>query len=247
MRSITTLSLLSFLALLIGQIHAICIPGDPNCGPPKTFVGREISLEASEYTNYYLRHKNVNQVWVDSYNPLPDTELLSNLGLIGPGVAQSNTCFQTMAAMCSTGNASNLNEAVSVNDASYTVVSGLCGITGTVSFQSVNFPTNYLRQQNLMLYLMPPSTGDTTYNNDACFYQRTSLLQPVPVNGSSFESVSNPGYFIRNSNFRVIISPTTDPAPFTADATWIVQDSLRNQGLQLMVPNGTTSFNHAHN
>ena len=35
----------------------------------------------------------------------------------------------------------------------YSVVEGLCGVAGTISFRSVSFPTMYLRHQNCKVYL----------------------------------------------------------------------------------------------
>ena len=53
----------------------------------------------------------------------------------------------------------------------YSVVEGLCGVAGTVSFRSVAFPTMYLRHQNYKIYLHAKDSSDL-YKSDACFFPR---------------------------------------------------------------------------
>ena len=60
----------------------------------------------------------------------------------------------------------------------YSVVEGLCGVAGTVSFRSVAFPTMYLRHQNFKIYLHAKDSSDL-YKSDACFFPRYNKYFPV--------------------------------------------------------------------
>ena len=53
----------------------------------------------------------------------------------------------------------------------FKVVQGLCGVAGTVSFESVVRPGKFLRHQNYEIKLHS-SQNTTLYKNDACFYPR---------------------------------------------------------------------------
>lgn len=53
----------------------------------------------------------------------------------------------------------------------HVVSPGLCGLPGTISFQSVSIPSNYLRQRFFVIN-EDPFCNSTLYKRDACFYQR---------------------------------------------------------------------------
>ena len=53
----------------------------------------------------------------------------------------------------------------------FKVVQGLCGVAGTISFESVVRPGNFLRHQNFKIYLHNRVNSDL-YRSDACFFPR---------------------------------------------------------------------------
>ena len=53
----------------------------------------------------------------------------------------------------------------------FRVVEGLSGVAGTISFQSVAFPTMFLRHQNFEIFLHDRDSSDL-YRKDASFFPR---------------------------------------------------------------------------
>ncbi len=104
-------------------------------------------------------------------------------------------------------------------DEQWRIVPGLADPTG-VSFQSVNFPTRYLRQSSFALVLNP-SDNTAAFRNDATFHRVAGFADPQ---WASFRSHSFPDRFIRHSNFVLRIDPITasSPAVDRQDATFHV-------------------------
>jgi hypothetical protein len=105
-------------------------------------------------------------------------------------------------------------------DEQWRMVPGLADAAG-VSFQSVNFPTMYLRQSNLALVL---STNDNSaaFRGDATFYRVAGFADAT---WSSFRSFSVPGSFIRHFNFVLRLDPVT-----TSSTTVTKQDATFRVG-----------------
>ncbi|MFM9700778.1 glycoside hydrolase family 43 protein [Streptomyces europaeiscabiei] len=82
------------------------------------------------------------------------------------------------------------------------LVPGLADSTG-VSFQSVNFPTRYLRHYDYTLRL-DVNDGTSTFAGDATFYRTAGLADS---SWSSFRSYNYPTRYIRHSNYVLRIDP----------------------------------------
>jgi hypothetical protein len=86
-----------------------------------------------------------------------------------------------------------------------------------VSFQSVNYPTRYLRHYNYQLQL-DVNDGTTKFAQDATFYSTAGLADS---SWTSFRSYNYPTRYIRHFDYVLRIDPistTTD----RADATFSV-------------------------
>lgn len=82
-----------------------------------------------------------------------------------------------------------------VDDKQWEMVTGLADPNG-ISFESVNFPGQYLRHSTNELVL--DSVSNSSQQGDATFYIRDGLAD---VGWISFESYNVPGYYIRHSNY----------------------------------------------
>ncbi|MFC8672644.1 glycoside hydrolase family 43 protein [Streptomyces griseorubiginosus] len=81
---------------------------------------------------------------------------------------------------------------------------GLVG-TGTVSFESVNYPGYFLRHQNYDFQLVR-NDGSAQFAADATFRKVAGLADPT---WSSFESYNHPGYYIRHYAYQLRLDPVT--------------------------------------
>jgi hypothetical protein len=104
-------------------------------------------------------------------------------------------------------------------DQQWKMVPGLADSAG-VSFQSVNFPTMYLRHSNFAMVL---NTNDNsaTFKADATFYPVAGFADS---SWTSFRSYNNPDRYLRHSNFVLRIDPITSSSSTTdkQDATFRV-------------------------
>ncbi|WP_410818829.1 AbfB domain-containing protein [Micromonospora sp. 050-3] len=105
-------------------------------------------------------------------------------------------------------------------DATYAIRPGLAG-TGCYSFESVNFPGQYLRHQNSRVR-NSPDDGSALLRADATWCARTGLTGT----GVSLESYNFRGKYLRHYNSEVWLSNGTGgdayntPTLWTADSTW---------------------------
>ncbi|MGC4868352.1 AbfB domain-containing protein [Micromonospora sp. DT53] len=105
-------------------------------------------------------------------------------------------------------------------DATYTVRPGLAG-SGCYSFESVNFPGQYLRHQNSRVR-NSPDDGSALLRADATWCARTGLTGT----GVSLESYNFRGKYLRHYNAEVWLSngaggdAYNTPTSWTADSTW---------------------------
>ena len=106
------------------------------------------------------------------------------------------------------------------NDATYTVRAGLAG-SGCYSFESVNFPGQYLRHQASRVR-NSPDDGSALMRADATWCARTGLTG----GGVSLESYNFRGSYLRHYNSEVWLSNGAGgaaynaPGLWTADSTW---------------------------
>ena len=96
----------------------------------------------------------------------------------------------------------------------------------TASFQSVNYPGQFLRHQNFLGELTPLSSE--LDRKDATFVLRPGLSgTPGAV---SFESVNYPGQFLRHQNFRLKLNADDGTPLFRQDASFWPRSALAGQG-----------------
>jgi hypothetical protein len=111
-------------------------------------------------------------------------------------------------------------------DATFWVRPGLSN-SACYSFESRNFPSQYLRHRSLRVY-KEASTGGT-FNADATFCAKEGLSG----GGTSFESPNLPGYFLRHRNSEIWMDPSTTGGTFRDDATWNVVSPWWRSGADL--------------
>ncbi|PSL55868.1 glycosyl hydrolase family 43 [Saccharothrix carnea] len=99
-------------------------------------------------------------------------------------------------------------------DAQFRVMPGLAG-TGTVSFQSVNYPGYYLRHSNYD-FVLAADDGSATFRADATFRQVAGLANS---SWSSFQSYNHTDRYLRHYAYQLRLDPITD-ATGRADATF---------------------------
>jgi hypothetical protein len=115
-------------------------------------------------------------------------------------------------------------------DATFWVRPGLAD-SACYSFESRNYPGQYLRHRNYRVY----KEGDTggAFAGDATFCARPGLSGA----GTSLESQNMPGYFLRHRNGEIWMDQDTGGS-FTDDATWNVMSPWWRSGANL--PEGQT-------
>ena len=199
--------------------------------------GGGTSLEASNMPGYYLRHRNA-EVWMDpdtggSYRddatwivaggwwksgadlPVGSTR---SFRVTTPGY--DNRYLRHYDGLARTDVITTSNSITDRQDATFTVRAGLAE-SSCYSFESVNFPGQYLRHANYRLQ-KASSDGTTTFLQDATF-----CAQPGLTGGDvSLESYNYPGYYWRHYAEAVYIATNgggntwDNPNSFAADATW---------------------------
>ncbi|WP_306211268.1 AbfB domain-containing protein [Actinoplanes sp. RD1] len=201
--------------------------------------GGGTSLEASNMAGYYLRHRN-SEVWMDantggSFNDDATWTVSPALWKSGADLTVGqNRSFRVTTAgfdtrylrhrdgLARTDVITTASAATDRQDATFTVRAGLAN-DSCFSFESVNYPGQYLRHANYRLQ-KATNDGTTTFQQDATF-----CAQPALNGGSgtlSLESFNYPGYFWRHYGEAVYIATngggnTWDAAgSFAADATW---------------------------
>jgi hypothetical protein len=102
-------------------------------------------------------------------------------------------------------------------DAQFRVVPGLANASGSVSFESVNFPGYYLRHYAFD-FVLAANDGTSTFAGDATFRQVAGLAD---ASWSSFQSYNYPDRYIRHSNYLLKLETVTT-AQARADATFKV-------------------------
>lgn len=93
---------------------------------------------------------------------------------------------------------------------------GLCGTTGTVSFQCATHTKKYLRHQ-LHQMREDPFSDDDLYKKDACFILHKDKWFP---GHDAFESVNFPGFYIRHINLQLKLEKYKSVAQFEMDASF---------------------------
>jgi hypothetical protein len=201
--------------------------------------GGGTSLEASNMAGYYLRHRS-EEIWMDrntggSFTDDATWAVVTPLWRSGADLtAGQNRSFRVTTAgydtrylrhrdgLARTDVITTGSSLTDRQDATFIVRAGLAD-NSCYSFESVNFPGQYLRHANYRLQ-KASSDGTTTFQQDATF-----CAQPGLNGGSgnvSLESVDYPGYYWRHYAEAVYIATngggnTWDATgSYNADATW---------------------------
>ncbi|XVU25917.1 AbfB domain-containing protein [Actinoplanes sp. CA-054009] len=112
-------------------------------------------------------------------------------------------------------------------DATYWVRPGLSN-AACYSFESRNFPGQYLRHRSYRVYREANSGG--TFAADATFCGRPGLSGA----GTSLESANRPGYYLRHRSEEVWVDAPSGGS-FNDDATWAIGAPLWRSGADLTV------------
>ena len=113
-------------------------------------------------------------------------------------------------------------------DATFYVRPGLAD-GACYSFESRNFPGEYLRHRGYRVY-KEANDGGGTYNADATFCARPGLSG----GGTSLEASGLPGYYLRHRNAEIWLDQDTGGS-FADDATWNVVGPWWRSGADLAV------------
>ena len=113
-------------------------------------------------------------------------------------------------------------------DATFFVRPGLSD-SACYSFESRNFPGQYLRHRGHRVYKEAGSDG--TFRADATFCAREGLSG----GGTSFESPNLPGHYLRHRNAEIWMDARGTGASFADDATWNVVSPWWRSGVDLPV------------
>jgi autotransporter-associated beta strand protein len=103
-----------------------------------------------------------------------------------------------------------------------------------VSFELIDKPDRYLRQNNSGQIVMDLWTAGGTFNADATFYMQPGLASSPDV---SFGSYSPSGNFFRRSG-SLIYSQSGSGSSFNSDATWKTWTASKLLNLQIAPTNG---------
>jgi len=106
------------------------------------------------------------------------------------------------------------SSALDKNDASWIVRRGLAN-NSCVSFESRNFPGDFLRHSNFQLFRQPMD-GTPLFRADATFCPQAGKSGT----GTSFASFNFPTRFIRHFNNIVYIASNGGPNPFDSSTSW---------------------------
>jgi Alpha-L-arabinofuranosidase B (ABFB) domain/Glycosyl hydrolases family 2, sugar binding domain/Glycosyl hydrolases family 2 len=201
--------------------------------------GGGTSLEASNMAGYYMRHRNA-EVWMDqntggSYNDDATWNIVGawwksgadlpvgqrrSFRVTTPGY--ENRYLRHRDGLARTDVIDSGSSLTDRQDATFIVRAGFADPT-CYSFESVNFPGQYLRHASYRLQ-KSSNDGSTIFQQDATF-----CAQP-PLNGGSgnvsLESFNYPGYHWRHYAEAVYIAANgggntwDNPNLYNADATW---------------------------
>jgi hypothetical protein len=133
------------------------------------------------------------------------------------------------AAVTSVINASS--STTDKQDATFWVRRGLSN-SACYSFESRNFPGQYLRHRAFRVY-REANDGGVTYNADATFCARPGLSG----GGTSLEASNMAGYFMRHRNAEVWMDQNTGGS-YNDDATWNIVGAWWKSGADLPVGQG---------
>ncbi|MFI7130486.1 glycoside hydrolase family 43 protein [Nonomuraea sp. NPDC050153] len=104
--------------------------------------------------------------------------------------------------------------------------------TGNRSLRSANFPDRYVRHRDQLAYVDPLSASSSLTDRQSATFTVTAGLAHSGC--YSFQSVNQPGYYLRHYNLRLTLQRDDGSAIFRSDATFCGRAGLAG--------GGTTSF-----
>jgi Alpha-L-arabinofuranosidase B (ABFB) domain/Glycosyl hydrolases family 2, sugar binding domain/Glycosyl hydrolases family 2 len=169
-----------------------------------------------------VRAVNLRVLGAATGTTLP-TGRLASLRVTTPGYTDRYLRHANGAAVTAVINASGSTG--DKQDATFWVRPGLSNAACS-SFESRNFPGQYLRHRAYRVYREANTGG--TFNADATFCARPGLSG----GGTSLEAANMAGYFLRHRNSEVWMDQNTGGS-FADDATWSVVNPLWRSGADL--------------
>ena len=165
--------------------------GSYSMGGTKKRHGEILTLTAAEETRVQARYANIASKRLQSFNYQDRYVRHTNFDV-------------------------RIDQNITNQDAQFRLRPGLAG-SGTVSFESVNFPGYYLRQDGSDFQLVY-NDGTSTFAQDATFNQVAGLADSA---WSSFQSYNHPDRYIRHYAFQLKLETVTT-ATGRSDATFRV-------------------------
>lgn len=160
-----------------------------------------------------VRHANtvrVTQAQLDALTSVPNQRRsLEPINLAGSSIRHRDNIGYVEVIASNSG-------AIDKADATFVVTPSLdTRKSGCVSFQSVNFPSSYLRHYNYRVVLNN-NDNSAIFKADASFCPKSGLAG----SGASFEAINFPGYFIRHSGTSLVLGLNDNSSSFKDDASF---------------------------
>lgn len=203
--------------LVQGQDNPISRNGSTFCARPAqngSADSADVSLESLDWPGHFIRHRNY-ELWMDRSDNSPVFNAGSTFKTGSAGAAPGATISlqpvswpahlvrhaNSLGFISAIGPQSSATERL---DATFIVRPGLADAR-CVSFESQNFPGQFLQHRNFRIQLIRDAGGNG--RRDATFCARTANTGTTSLGTASFESLSWPGYFIGHRNFQLSIVP----------------------------------------
>merc|ERR1712183_1139386 len=124
----------------------------------------------------------------------------------------------------------------------YKIIQGLCNIEGTISFESVANPGNFLRHRGFKIYLDPRDSSDL-YRSDACFFPRYNKYF---TGYTAYESVNYPNQFIRHENFILLLNKDDGSGLFKRGASWKTEETVSTTSIVIQTKPAKQQIRQQH-
>ncbi|MDX2045896.1 MAG: AbfB domain-containing protein [Chitinophagaceae bacterium] len=186
-----------------------------------------ISFEAIDYPGHYFRHANfllrldpfVNDVTYKDDATFYARPGLGNSAMLSfesknfPGYYFQQSGFGLVMTALTGGSSLDARNRATFNPENPVP-------TQNISIQSQNFPGHYIRNNAGVVNITPINTGSTSTLKDQATYKIVPGLEDAA--GVSFESISNPGQYLRQLNFAIVQNALEGTTAFRNDATFYV-------------------------
>ncbi|MDC0707513.1 AbfB domain-containing protein [Stigmatella sp. ncwal1] len=164
---------------------------------------------------------------LNNQGPLPLNQFRS-FQVATPGL--TDRYMRHIDALGTTASINAASEGTLKKDATFKIVAGL-GDAACYSFESRNFPGQYLRHFNFRIR-RDANDGSATFAQDATFCGRAALDGSGNV---SLESKNKPGFYLRHRSAELWVDAFADTVGFRQDATWALASPWWKSGVDLTV------------